>query len=206
MLEQLNSDLTEQNVDWGHLTDDQKDDFLAEWVLPGYEQGLGKAEFSWGLSAVQKIFPRLRIKTAWRVLDTWGLLVPVHQAPAAPPELLQAMVIMALLLNKPQLSLVMLFAYAGLVRIREALNLRVKDVILQSTSVTLCLSSTKTGIEQKVVLTNSTVVRYAAWFFTCFPPKAPEQWMFQISYSSALRWVRKLSELLGADRSCGAHV
>ena len=81
VLEQLNSDLTEQNVDWGHLTDDQKDDFLAEWVLSGYEQGLGKAEFSWGLSAVQKIFPRLRIKTAWRVLDTWGLLVPVHQAP-----------------------------------------------------------------------------------------------------------------------------
>ena len=28
VLEQLNSDLTEQNVDWGHLTDDQKDDFF----------------------------------------------------------------------------------------------------------------------------------------------------------------------------------
>ena len=43
-------------------------------------------------------------------------------------------------------------------RFRETLSLRVKDAIFQSISVTLRLSSTKTGIEQKVVLTDILLV------------------------------------------------
>lgn len=93
--------------------------FLAEWILDGYELGMSKTEFSWTLSALQKINPRLRLKTSWKVLDAWGVLVPTRQAPAAPPELLQAMVVVALALGRPQLSLMMLLAYAGLLRVRE---------------------------------------------------------------------------------------
>lgn len=173
--------------------------FLAEWVLDGFESGASKNDFSWALSAIQKIHPRLRIKVAWKVLDAWSTLVPVKQAPAAPPELLQAMVVLSLVLGRPQLSLVMLLAYAGLLRIREALTLRCGDLVLQGQSVILCLGRTKGGLEHKVILTNSSVVHWVSNFLARFPPTRPQHGMFSISYSSALRWVQKLAALLGAS-------
>eukprot|EP00435_Cladocopium_sp_Y103_P028744 s806_g7.t1 len=119
-------------------------------------------------------------------------------APAAPPELLQAMICLALQLNRPELSLVMLLAYAGLLRIREALGLRARDVVVQATSITLCLAVTKRGTEQKVVLTNPSVLGWTKNFFSRFPVTKPDRLLFGISYSSALRWVKKLAFLLGA--------
>lgn len=184
---------------WSNMSEAERDDFLAEWVLTGYENGAGRAEFSWALSAVQKVFPRLRLKACWRVLDAWQCMVPIKQAPAAPPELLQAMMAMAVMLNRPQLGMVFLLAYTGLLRIREALSLRVKDVILHPKSVTLCLAVTKRGMEQKVVLTNPSVVVWATEFFNRFPRSKQQQQLFAISYNSALRWVKKLAMLLGAE-------
>lgn len=198
-LELLNSELKTQGIDWHGLSEDEKDDFLAEWVLTGYEQGGGRAEYSWALSAVQKIFPRLRLRTSWKVLDAWQTLVPVKQAPAAPPELLQAMITLALMLNRPQLAMILLFSYAGLLRIREAINLCGRDVILQQRSVTLCLAMTKGGIEQKVVLTNPAVVQWTFNYLARFPIRHPDRLLFGVSYSSALRWVRKLGSVLGAE-------
>ena len=106
---------------------------------------------------------------------------------------------MAVMLNRPQLGMVFLLAYTGLLRIREALSLRVKDVILHPKSVTLCLAVTKRGMEQKVVLTNPSVVVWATEFFNRFPKSKQQQQLFAISYNSALRWVKKLAMLLGAE-------
>ena len=174
--------------------------FLAEWVLDGYEAGGSKNEYSWAISAIQKIHPRVKLKVAWRVLDAWTSLVPVKQAPAAPPELLQAMVVLSLVLGRPQLSMVMLLAYTGLLRIREALSLKAGDLILQGRSVIICLGRAKGGLEQKVILTNPSVVDWVRQFLLRFPPKHPLHGLFSISYSSALRWVRRLAELLGAGQ------
>lgn len=182
------------------MSEDEQDMWLAEWVLDGYEAGGSKNEYSWAISAMQKIHPRLRLKVAWRVLDAWTSLVPVRQAPAAPPELLQAMVVMALVLGRAQLSLVMLLAYSGLLRIREALSLKAGDLVLQGNSIILCLGRTKGGMEQKVILTNPSVVDWVKQFLVRFPPKHPQHGLFDVSYSSALRWVRRLAELLGAEQ------
>ncbi len=95
--------------------------------------------------------------------------------------------------------MILLFSYAGLLRIREAINLRGRDVILQQHSVTLCLAMTKGGVEQKVVFTNPTVVQWAFSYFTRFPVRHPDRLIFGVSYSSALRWVRKLASILGAE-------
>jgi len=123
-LQHLSNELQNADLDWRQMTEEEQDMFLSEWILDGYENGSSKNEFSWALSALQKVNPRLRIKIAWKVLDAWGSFVPTKQAPAAPPELLQSMIVLALVVGRPELSLAMLLAYAGLLRVREALTLR----------------------------------------------------------------------------------
>ncbi|CAL1133794.1 unnamed protein product [Cladocopium goreaui] len=198
-LKGLNNSLLEHGLVWSKMNESEQDSFLAEWVLDGYEQGESRNMYGWALSAVQKIFPRVKLKTAWKVLDVWSSLVPVRQAPAAPPELIQAMVIMATLLNRPQLGLLILLCFVGLLRVREALALTQADLILQTDCVVLCLGLTKRGMEQKVVLNNVTVVHFVSDFFKRFPSKRQDAKIIEVSYSSALRWIRKLSALLGAD-------
>ena len=180
------------------MSEEAQDYFLAEWVLDGYENGEGKNEYAWTLSAVQKIFPRMKLRTAWKVLDVWNTLVPVQQAPSAPPELVQAMITLSIMLNRPQLGLVILLCFVGLLRVREALNLRWNDVVLQHDYIVLCLGLTKRGMEQKVVLNNPTVVLFVSHYLQRFPCKQADGYVFSISYSSTLRWVRRLGEVLGA--------
>ena len=173
----------------------QQDYFLAEWLLDGYVDGKGKAEYGWALSAVQKIFPRLRLKVAWRVFDAWGQLHPPTQAPAVPPEVIHGMIAIALSLNRPALAGMMVACYAGLLRAREALNLLRRDVLIQSDGIVLCLGRTKQGTEQRVILRNATVIHFLQCYSNGCPRMADEPF-FPLSYSSALRWVKKLSQLL----------
>ena len=198
-LQHLNSDLADLGRSWHDMDESQQDSFLAEWVLDGFERGGSKNEYSWALSALQKVHPRLRLKTAWKVLDAWTSLSPVRQAPAAPPELLHAMIALALILGRPQLSLAMLLAYCGLLRVREVLCLRVGDVILGPNTLVLCLGRTKRGMEQKVVLTNPSVIQWFANYISRFPLKDSHDLLFDISYGSMLRWVKRLAFLLGAE-------
>lgn len=198
-LEHLNSELAEQQLQGQRMTEEEQDFFLAEWLLDGYESGVGRAEYGWALAAVQKLFPRIRLKVAWKVFDTWGQLQPPRQAPAAPPELLQGMICAALLLHRPHLACLMVACYTGLLRVREGLNLKCNDVIILPDSVVLCLGQTKRGLGQKIVLTNSSVVSFFKEFFRRFPQKDVRGFVFPISYGSALRWIKKLADLLGAS-------
>lgn len=197
-LEDLNSELGSQGYQWHRMSEEQQDNFVAEWLIDGFEAGAGKAEYGWALSALQKIHPRLRLKTAWRVFDVWGQHQPPKQAPAATPEFLHGMMAMALFLVRPQVAGVMVFCYAGLLRVREALSLRYEDVIVQKDSITLCLGQTKRGMEQKVVMRNPSVVQFTVEYLRRFPGQASDVF-FTVSYSSFLRWVKRLSWLLGGD-------
>ena len=179
------------------MSDLQQDMFVAEWLLDCYESGLGKTESAWALSALQKIFPRSCLKTSWKVLDAWQQQVPVKQAPAAPPEVMHALISMALLLNRPHLACAMLLCYVGLLRVREALNLTWDDVIVDHGCVTLCLGRTKRGMEQRVVLNNVAVCAWIAQYALRFPSRHGHDSFLKLSYSSALRGVRRVAELLG---------
>eukprot|EP00435_Cladocopium_sp_Y103_P060724 s896_g22.t1 len=163
-LEELNSELLAHDHVWADMSEDEQDLFVSEWLIDGFESGAGRAEYGWALSALQKVFPRLRLKTAWRVYDVWGQHQPPKQAPAATPEFLQAMMAMALFLGKPQVAAVMVLCYAGLLRVREALSLKGRDVIVQADSITLCLGQTKRGVEQKA----------SGLKFSEVPPPPPE--------------------------------
>jgi integrase len=197
-LQHLSNELADQQLVWSDTDEEDQDKFVAEWLLSGYEAGHHRAEYGWALSAVQKVCPRVRLRTSWKVYDAWGQKEPPKQAPAAPPELLHAMFAVALLLNRPALAALMVSCYAGLLRVREALALRQQDVVLQATEVILCLGQTKRGLEQKVVMRNPSVVAFFMQYFKRFPVSHGEP-VFSISYSSALRWVKRLAFLLGCD-------
>ncbi|CAE8649119.1 unnamed protein product [Polarella glacialis] len=197
-LQTLNNDLDATGTVLADLPEEEQDWLLAEWILEGYENSKSRGGYGLALSALSKINPRVRYKVAWKVFDVWGKKAPPAQAPAAPPELITAMIVAALLLQRPELSLVMMLCFAGLLRVREALSLCYKDVVVGINCVTLCLSATKGGLEQKVVLTNTSTVNWVLSYLAKFPGKRnDEARIFSIGYGSALRWVKKLSQLFG---------
>jgi hypothetical protein len=122
-LARLNSELEDQDVDWATLNNDERDYFLAEWLVDGYERGSSRGDYGTVLSALGRVNPRLQLKISWKVFDTWSQLQPVHQAPAAPPEFITAMIVASFGISRPELGLVITLAYSGLLRISEALGL-----------------------------------------------------------------------------------
>lgn len=194
----LSSDLDTSNVDWFALTEEQQDEYLAEWILDGYENEEPKSHFALALSALQKIYPRARFKTSWKVLDVWSSHLPVRQAPAAPPELIGAMIAAAVALGRAQLGLLICLCFAGVLRVREALWLKVSDIFIDLQAVTLCLGVTKRGLEQKVVLRNPSVINFINGYMARFPETLKKEYVFDLTYATALRWVKKLADLLGA--------
>lgn len=186
---------------WRSMSEAGQDFFLAEWIPDGFELGGSRNEYSWALSALQKVYPRLRLKTAWKVFDAWSSTVPVRQAPATPPELLRAMIVLALVLGRPQLSVAMLLAFCGLVRVREVLTLKVRDVFLDGATLVLCLGQTTRVMEQKVILKNLSVVMWFSNFISRCLPASPNDLLFTISYSSMLRWAKRLAYLFGGENS-----
>ena len=58
---------------------------------------------------------------------------------------------------------------------------------------------TKRGMEQKVVMEHRSVERWLRSYYQRFPQGDTSAPLFQISYASVLRWVKKLAALLGAE-------
>lgn len=195
----LNRELSRLKLDWRTLSEEQQDLFLSEWLVDGYEEGLGRTEYGFLLSALGRINPRAKYRTAWKVYEVWGSLQPPKQAVAAPPEMITAMMVSAFALNRIELGMVICLCFAGLLRVGEALHLRWKDVFFSSGVLTLCLGQTKTGMEQKVVINNGIVFAWMARYFSIHSLRPGGELVFAISYSSVLRWVKKLSILLGND-------
>lgn len=194
----LNSELRAHDQRWSEMSEEEQDLFLSEWLVDACEQGSSKAVYGWALSAVQKLFPRIRIRVAWKVFDAWGQRVPIKQAPAAPTELLHAMVSIAMMLNRVSLAALIVTCYAGLLRVREALHLRLKNIVVGDGDIVLCFGHTKRGTEQKVVLRESSIVNFLRQYLK-HVGSSDSDLAFSVSYSSALRWVRRLSWLLGGD-------
>lgn len=195
----LNRELLAADISWNTLSEEQQDYVLAEWMIDGFEQGLGRSEYGCVLSALGRMNPRCRYKVAWKVFETWAVLQPPQQAAAAPPELITAMMVAAFALNRCQLALIICLSYAGLLRVGEALQLCWKDVVVGAGALTLCLSHTKRGMEQKVVVTNAVVGEWVLRYRALAGKWQSTDRLFSMSYSSVLRWVKKLATLLGAD-------
>ena len=51
---------------WAELTEEEQDYFLADMLLDAYESDGSRVSAGWLLSALQKVYPRLKLKVAWR--------------------------------------------------------------------------------------------------------------------------------------------
>lgn len=199
-LQLLSRELRRSGTRWESLSESEQDLYLAEWLVEGYEEGARRTEYGFLLSALSRIHPRVRYKTAWKVFEVWGRLQPPQQAAAAPPELITAMMVVSFALCRPELALIICLCFSGLLRVGEALNLKWRDVIPGSNHVTLCLGQTKTGMEHKVILTHQTVRAWVACSAASLGSIDDESYVFTMSYSSVLRWVKKLSALLAGEQ------
>ena len=195
----LNRELNQQGIVWNNLSEEEQDYLLAEWLIEGYEQGYGRIEYGFLLSALGRVHPKARFKTAWKIFDIWGSLQPPQQAPAAPPELLTAMSVAAFALGRVEVALLISVCYAGLLRVGEALQLKWKDVFFSSGVLTLCLGQTKRGTEQKVVIANGLLYQWLATYLARQMVTDFDLRVFPMSYSSVLRWMKRLGLLLGAQ-------
>ncbi|CAE8604573.1 unnamed protein product, partial [Polarella glacialis] len=147
-LQTLNNDLEAMGMVLAYLPEEEQDWLLAEWILEGCENSKSRGGYGLALSALSKINPRVRFKVAWKVFDVWGKKAPPAQAPAAPPELITAMIV--------------------------------------------------GGLEQKVVIANTSTVNWVLSYLAKFPGKKDDAArLFSLSYGSVLRWVKKLSGLFG---------
>lgn len=196
----LNRELLRSGLKWDRMTEAEQDLFLAEWLVEGYEEGAGRTEYGFVLSALGRMNPRVRYKTAWKVFEVWGQLQPPKQAAAAPPELVNAMLAVAFALNRPELAMVMCICFSGLLRVGEALQLKWRDIVFGNGILTLCLGQTKTDMEQKVVISNGAVFAWMVRFAASLGVKDDAALVFTMSYSSVLRWVKKLSFLLAGEQ------
>ena len=195
-LEAFSAECLREGVVFSALAVEEQDWFLADKVLEGYEAGGSRSFYATLLSALLKRDPRLQLKVAWRVLDVWAVKAPPRQAPAVPPEVLLAVVAVALLLGLEEASTAMLLAYCGLLRISEALGLRRRDVVVAKESITLCLGRTKRGLEEKVVLLHPGVRDWVVQFLDRRKLEGEER-LFKCSYATLLAWLRAIAAGLG---------
>ena len=157
-------ELERRGVSWDALDGEEQDWTLAEYLVEGY---YSERTRPWGVtlaSSLQKIAPSRRLKTAWKVLDTWAIHSPTQQALPCPKELALACSVLLVARGSWMEGTAVLLCFVGLLRISEALKLKISDVFFSTEAtrlvVILVLSQTKRGRDQRVVIANAEVV---AW-------------------------------------------
>ena len=182
------SDLNEENQDW----------FLAEWILDAKLDGDKRWQYSELLSALARVNPRVRYRVSHRVLDVWTVQCPPKQAPAAPPELLVQIFMLLILSGHDCVGVGAMLCYAGLLRVREMLNLKLQDVVFGDAYIVVCLGQTKRGKEQKVCIHQPQVVAWLRAYVQSLASKTHER-LFPKSYTTVLKWLRAASKAIGAE-------
>ena len=148
------------------------------------------------VAAVAKTHPQGRFRAAWRSLDAWRTRCPPKQAPAMPLELAMAVVGWLTINGRPRIGAAVLLAYSGLLRASEALQLTWSDLIWSKLGLTLRLGQTKRGQEQRVVLTNPSVLHWMRRFYARCSGLSSDR-VVGCGYGTLLRWLRKATAALG---------
>ena len=155
-------ELESRGVDFDELDEEDQDWILAEHLVEGYHADLRCA---WGktlVSALQKMWPGRRLKTSWRVLDTWQVHQPNVQALPCPREVALACSVLLVFSGSVLEGSAILLCFVALLRISEALNLRIADVFTSAEGLRpvaiLVLGRTKRGRDQRVVVSDKSVV------------------------------------------------
>ena len=147
----------EEGVDFSGLEESDQDWYLAELGLDLFESGAPRGHFAELLCALLRINPRLRFKTAWRVLDVWQQRQPPHQAPAAPPGAISAIAVLLVSAGRSDLGALVALRYSGLLHAREGLSPKRRDLVFAPDAAVVILARTKRGREQRVTYRHPTM-------------------------------------------------
>ena len=175
-------DMSEEDQDW----------LLSDYILHPRDEDLPLQHARDVVSALQK--QQLgRSSTA-------GHERPPDRAPPLPQDVAMAMVILLISVSQPGCGIAVLFCFCGLLRIGEALKLRVSDLVFSQSNVVLLLADTKTGAHQRVVLTNVYVIQFLRSIITHYRLQNND-FVCGVSYNSKFRvWFSRAAAVLG----CGA--
>ena len=192
-------------VDWLAMSESERDWYLADDILE-LKDDPDCAVASGGdlISALSKLDPHCRLPVAWKVFEAWRKDVPIKQAICLPPEMISGMACLACALGRQAVGMAMMVCYAALLRARECLCLKGRDVILSTQGLVLSLGKTKRGVAEKVVITHPLLLSwmraYLAW-----RSAAPDDFVFPVSYGTFLYWTKRIPQLLGFEPPVTTH-
>lgn len=198
-LNDFRAEIEARHVDWAHFGEEDRDIFLAEYVLEVKEGGGKRQACQILCAALHKIYPRHAYVTTRKVLEVWKAEEPTHQAPACPPEVAYALVSCSLAMGQPGVAACILLCFTGLLRVSEALHLRWQDMVFVEQVVVLILAKTKRGVDQKVVLTHPSTVEWLRLYRARHFTKDPE-FICPLSYSKIRYWLPKLCKGLHLEQ------
>ena len=185
-----------------------QDYVLCDCVLELVEEGrLTVQECRNMVAGTQKLYcGRRKFSAAFRVIEGLAKNQPPQQAAPFPQQLLLALVVVLAAMGREAESTALLISFCGLLRISEALNLQVRDVLLPATHgggqfVVLLLGVTKRGPEnsEKVIIDNSEVVRWIELYMHRHRDRGNSERFLGCSYNVVRYWLRKGLQALRLD-------
>ena len=179
-------DMSEEDQDW----------LLGDYILHLRDEDFPLQHARDVVSALQEQYPRRRFTTAWKVVNGWARERPPEQAPPLPQDVAMAMVILLISVSQPGCGIAVLPCFCGLLRIGEALKLRVSDLVFSPSTVVLLLADTKTGTHQRVVLTNVYVIQFLRSFITHYRLQNND-FVCGVSCSKFRVWFSRAAAVLG---------
>ena len=98
-----------------------------------------------------------------------------------------------------------LLCFAGLLRVSEALALKGNDVHFADGKLIVVLNETKRGVHQKVLYSDSRLVRWFSLYDQLVREKSGDAKYCPISYGVFQRWFRKSARALGSSMEWSSH-
>ncbi|CAE8732571.1 unnamed protein product, partial [Polarella glacialis] len=194
----FSDELSQRGIPFQDLREEELDELVAERVIDFFEEtveGSGISKGSMLVAAVSKIKPRFRLTTSWKVLDVWRVRVPPVQALTFPPEFAFGLAVWMTLAKQHVCAAVVATCFSGLFRVSELLHLHWKDFFLSPKEAVMCLGQAKRGLEQKVVLTHQSMVKwltnYVAFCKIQGWSRDDDDYVFPVSYGKVGYWMRK---------------
>ena len=197
--------LKENFVVRDQLPEEEQDFTVAGYILDLRDDGLLAPQVARDLlSGLQKLNPRRRMVVAWRVVAGWSLDRPAQQALPLPRQAALAVTVLLTAAGQPGAGLAVLLCWCGLLRIGEALRLKISDVHVLGAEVVLFLGITKRGVAERVVLANVEVVRFIALYLGR-RGGCPHERMIVLSYTAFAHWFAVGLRALGLREPYRSH-
>lgn len=186
-----------QGVMFSKLDEERQDWLLAEHVLDLREADPVRRQRAVVLvSALMKIAPGRRYRTAHKVLERWAGELPSRQAPACPDRLLYAMVVLLQAWGEREAACVALLCFCGLLRVSECLRLTPRMIVAGHDYLLLLLGATKRGVEDRVLLSNPTVLNWVRSYLD-WKSATDDEPIFRLGYWRFNRLLKDSAAALG---------